>query len=276
MRLEPYRHLWGVSEALETAAPAFKARGYVGLEAYLPAAESRAHLQPILRDHGLKFIAQVITRDDDASVTGHLERLERDLEAYLPMHPTMINVHAGCDAWNDADTVRFYTRALEIARRATGTPVAFETHRNYPTFTPWRTAWLLAELPPLRLTCDFSHWVTVCERLPFDQTEAIHAAARACIHLHARVGHPQGPQVPDPSDPHWHDCLTAHETWWDAIWAAQEARGDAVTTITPEFGPPDYLAVQPHSRQPLADLNGVCDWMMERQRERFARRPAAT
>lgn len=31
-----------------------------------------------------------------------------------------------------------------------------------------------------------------------------------------------------------------HEAWWQEIWKQQAARGQAVTTLTPEHGPPNY------------------------------------
>jgi hypothetical protein len=268
MNLEIYRHLWGVDDAWEIAVPRFKARGYVGLETWLRTAEDRARIAPLLKAHDLKLIAQVISGADDHSVAGHLQSFEQQLEECADLKPEFVNVHAGEDWWNDVDTERFFKRALEIAE-ASGIAAAFETHRGRSMYTPWRTMWLLERFPTLRLACDFSHWVTVCERLLHDQGAAIAAAARACIHIHARVGHAQGPQVPDPRDPYWKENLETHESWWDQIWAAQKARGDQVTTLTPEFGPPDYLNVHPFTREPLANLEEVCDWMADRQRERF-------
>ncbi len=268
MKLEIYRHLWGVEDAWEIAVPRFKARGYVGLETWLPTSEDRARLAPLLKAHDMKLIAQICTGADDYSVEGHLQSFERQLEGCLTLDPTFVNVQGGVDGWNDVDTERFFGRALEIIK-ASGAIVAFETHRGRPTYSPWRTMWLLERFTDLRLTCDFSHWVNVCERLLPDQGAAISAAARACIHVHARVGHPQGPQVPDPRDPYWQECLEQHEAWWDQIWAAQKARGDQVTTLVPEFGPPDYLNVQPFTREPLADLEEVCNWMADRQLGRF-------
>jgi hypothetical protein len=114
--------------------------------------------------------------------------------------------------------------------------------------------------------------VTVCERLIDDQLPAVHLVAAHCLHVHARVGHAQGPQVNDPRAPEWATELAAHERWWDLCWAAQERRGLAESTLTPEFGPPTYQPTAPYTRAPLADLEGVCDWMTRRQRERFGRR----
>jgi hypothetical protein len=66
--------------------------------------------------------------------------------------------------------------------------------------------------------------------------------------------------------------LAAHERWWDAIWDAQASRGDGVSTLTPEFGPPPYLQTIPSSGEPVADLAAICDWMAQRQKARFLSR----
>ena len=96
--------------------------------------------------------------------------------------------------------------------------------------------------------------------------------AAQCMHIHARVGHAEGPQVNDWRAPEWSAELAAHERWWSWCWAAQERRGVSESTLTPEFGPPPYQPTAPYTRRPLADLPDVCDAMMRRQRERFAAR----
>lgn len=145
-----------------------------------------------------------------------------------------------------------------------GVPISHETHRLRYFGTPWQTRHILKLFPELRVTCDFSHWVCVCERLLPDLGETIALAARQCHHLHARAGFEEGPQVPDPSAPEYAAHLQAHEGWWDTIWQSQQARGLAESTLTPEFGPPPYLHTLLHTNVPVADLANVCDWMARR------------
>jgi hypothetical protein len=45
--------------------------------------------------------------------------------------------------------------------------------------------------------------------------------------------------------------------WWQAIADRRKAEGAEVLTITPEFGPPDYMQTLPYTRQPVNDLWGV-------------------
>ena len=69
-------------------------------------------------------------------------------------------------------------------------------------------------------------------------------------HIHARVGYDHGPQVADPRAPEWLPYTEGHEAWWEEIWKQQAARGQAVTTVTPEHGPPNYQ-VPCHVRRPF-------------------------
>jgi hypothetical protein len=48
---------------------------------------------------------------------------------------------------------------------------------------------------------------------------------------------------------------------WEEIWAIQRDRGYAFTTMTPEFGPDNYLHTLPFSGEPLADLWEINSWM---------------
>jgi hypothetical protein len=130
---------------------------------------------------------------------------------------------------------------------------------------------LLERVEGLKLCCDFSHWVCVAERLLDDCAPIIELAASRCIHIHARVGYEEGPQVPDPSAPEYQRHVEAHERWWDLIWKSQQARGFAYSTVTPEFGPPGYLHTLPHTNVPVADLDSVCKYMAKRLSDRFAR-----
>ena len=169
----------------------------------------------------------------------------------------------GSDSWPLAQAIDFYGRALEAGKEL-GVELSFETHRSRPTFHPWQTLELLRALPELRLTCDFSHWCVVCERLPDDEAVISAVVARA-RHLHARVGYAQGPQVPDPRAPEYETELLAHEGWWRRIAVAVAARGETVSA-TPEFGPDGYLQHTPFTRQPAANLAEINRWMAQRQR----------
>jgi len=63
--------------------------------------------------------------------------------------------------------------------------------------------------------------------------------------------------------------LEAHEAWWDEIWRAQAGRGQVISTLTPEFGPPPYMQTFPDTGMPLADTWDISNWMARRQAQRF-------
>jgi len=89
------------------------------------------------------------------------------------------------------------------------------------------------------------------------------------VHIHARVGHPEGPQVSDPRAPEWSDAVEAHLGWWQRVAVHQRSHGAPVLTITPEFGPPTYMPALPFTRQPVANLWEVNVYMRDLLKERI-------
>jgi hypothetical protein len=113
----------------------------------------------------------------------------------------------------------------------------------------------------------------VCESTLDDAKEILDLACSRATHIHGRVGYEEGPQVPDPRAPEFHDHLARHEGWWDQIHEARKAAGTDVLTFTPEYGPPPYLHTLPHTRQPVADLWEICLWSADRARARWNPKP---
>jgi len=269
MNLILFRHLWGVTGQWEEVFPKFKAAGYRGIESPVPPREERTRFRALLRRHGLEFIPQIFSHGQ--AVEEHLESLRQQIAAAKPFAPRLINAHSGQDAFSEDQSICFFEGALQLEAKG-GVAIAHETHRGRILFNPWTTSRLLARFPGLKLCCDFSHWVCVCERLIEDQMHIIRQCADRCLHLHARVGYEQGPQVPDPRAPEYQRHLEAHEGWWRLVWEAQAKRGFRVSTLTPEFGPPDYQHTLPFTRAPVSNLEEICDWQARRQADNFARR----
>jgi len=88
-------------------------------------------------------------------------------------------------------------------------------------------------------------------------------------HIHARVGHPEGPQVNDPRAPEWDDAVKAHLGWWDAVAGRKKSEGKMLTILT-EFGPPHYLPALPYTQQPVASQWEINVHMLEILRKRYA------
>jgi hypothetical protein len=226
-----------------------------------------------LADAGVPFIGEVCTGGAYAPPSSvpfarHLADFRTQAALGAETGAELLTCLAGSDSWPLSRAIEFFGLALEIGR-ANGVELSFETHRSRPTFTPWSTAELLRALPELGLTCDFSHWCVVCERLLEDDDDALALAIRRARHIHARVGYAQGPQVPEPRAPAYARELAAHEAWWWRIWLGGRERGVATFTLTPEFGPDGYLHHHPFTDVPVADLVEINRWMSERQRARF-------
>jgi hypothetical protein len=272
MNLKLVRHLWGVdlSHGLNHYLPHWREVGYDALEVSIRFVPDRDIFLRFIKETNFGWVPQIFSNDFIAggTVREHLDSLRVQIEECLEHEPLFFNAHSGYDNWCPAEAEDFYGQVLALEKEV-GIPISHETHRLRYFGTPWQTRQILKQFADLRVTCDFSHWVCVCERLLPDMADTIALAASQCHHLHARVGYEEGPQVPDPSAPEYAPHLKAHESWWELVWQSQAARGLATSTLTPEFGPPPYLHTLPHTNVPVADLGAICDWMALRQVEKF-------
>jgi sugar phosphate isomerase/epimerase len=274
MELQLFKTLWGHAGGLDAAIAACKECGFAGIEGQTPATPAeRGEFRAKLAEHGLGYIAEICTAggyvpNRQATESEHLDSFLRQAEAALECQPLFLTAIAGCDAWSVGQSVDFFGRAMMISDDL-GITASFETHRSRSLFNPWTARDILRQLPSLKLTCDFSHWCVVCERLIDTEADIIALCAERAHHVHARVGYDQGAQVPHPAAPEYREALEAHEHWWAQIWRSQLLRGVSVSTMTPEFGPDGYLHCLPFTGAPVADLEQINTWMAERQRRRF-------
>ena len=123
--------------------------------------------------------------------------------------------------------------------------------------------------PCLVLNADLSHWCNVHESFLEDQQETLELALARAGHIHARIGHPEGPQVNDPRAPEWKEAVDNHLEWWDKIIGHKLSRGENTITILTEFGPPDYLPALPFTREPVANQWELNVYMMKMLRARY-------
>lgn len=280
MEFRLFKTFWGFDGNASTAAAMAIDAGFDGLEA--PAPQNSAELErfaSILAANKLGYIAEICTAgsyvpERNATPEQHLADFEAKLLHGRQLSPQFFNVMAGCDAWPLDVQIDFFQRAADIAARHDAV-CSFETHRGRSLFNPWVTRDVLRKVPELRLTCDFSHWAVVSERLPDCEWDTIVEVAQHAHHIHGRIGYAQGPQVPHPAAPEYADCLASHQRCWEEIWRSQKQRGYAVSTMTPEFGPDGYLHCLPFTNAPVADLWQINCWMGTIERSHFDRFMAA-
>lgn len=254
--------LWGFQGGLQEAIQRARHHGFDGLEANLDhpalAGADPGAVVAELGAAGLALIVELVTGNGyvpDLAMTAaeHLQHLASQLERCRRLEPLRITVITGSDSWSRADQHWFWDRALVLAAAAPA-PVTFETHRSRSLANPWRIQDWISRYPDLRLTADLSHWCVACERLMTPDLEPIQAIAERVDHIHARVGHAQGPQVSHPFAPEHTEALVAHRACWQLFLDRARVRGMKRFTLTPEFGPDGYLPTLPFTNQPVADL----------------------
>ena len=272
MNIEYYCPRWGY-EHLEWDAffHYVKEAGYHGVEYAIPSSTTEQEL------HGVWNLAE---RHGATMIPQHFDTYHADFEEHHDHYAAWLDKLKGFDASKiDSQTGKdFFTleqnqSLVAIATEftaATGVAVLHETHRNKFSFAAHVTKAYLEALPDLKITLDVSHWVNVSESYLQDQPEALRLAIDRTEHIHARVGYPEGPQVPDPRAPEWNEALEVHLAWWDQVVARKRRAGDTVLTITPEFGPVPYMVALPHTRQPLASQWEINEHMMNLLKDRYA------
>jgi len=183
----------------------------------------------------------------------------------------LINSHSLKDYFTVPMAEKFFEQALAFEKEH-GYFVVHEGHRKRFLHSPWVARDFVPKFPDLKLCADLSHWINVAETNTedVDLTQVIEDLAPRVWHTHCRVGYDHGPQVADPRAPEWLPYMEGHERWWDAIWKAQAARGQQVTTMIAEHGPPNYQPCLPYTRTPIAKIWDVNHWISLRRQVRFA------
>ncbi len=242
--------------------------GYNGVEISFPLNEEalRDSQLDAIAKYNLKFVAQHWeTIDPDPA--RYIDEFEERLEWLAATAPIIINSQTGRDWFDFPSTRKLIDTAHRVSAR-TGIPIKHETHRGRFAFCAAATAQHIEADPALRLTADFSHWCTVSESLLENQQHFVDSAISRTDHIHARVGHEEGPQVSDPRAPEWKYAVDAHLAWWDKIVEIKKAAEESLT-ITPEFGPATYMPTLPYTRQPVASQWDINLHMMNLLKTRY-------
>ena len=253
MQVKIYCPLWGLEDlSISNALAKIKQAGYDGVEiACEPGKLDPKNLMNLLADMELELVAAQVFAFGD-TFGDYKKDFLKHLKAISELKPRFINSHTGKDFFSLEQNCELIQAANHISDD-TGVKIVHETHRSRFAFCGPIMKYYLERLPNLRLTADFSHWCAVSESYLQDQLSIMEQAISRTDHIHARVGHPQGPQVSDPRAPEWKEALDFHLKWWDAILVHHQQTGSGELTITTEFGPEPYMQVTPYSQHPLAD-----------------------
>ena len=229
-----------------------KAAGYDGIEMSLPLdVPEKMEILGLLKQHDLLYIAQH-WETQTTDFNEHKKEYRTRLENLASGKPLLINSQTGRDFFSFNQNSALIKIADEVSEQC-GIKIIHETHRSKFSFSAHITMEYLQKLPNLRLALDISHWCNVAESFLEDQVQAVTLALSRTEHIHARVGFPEGPQVPDPRVPEWNAALLIHQKWWNEIITAKQTSGQNIFTITAEFGPPPYMVILPFTQQPISD-----------------------
>ncbi len=260
---------WGFAGNLDAFCAKVKKEGYDGIEMWWPMEKpSQDELFSALRKY--KLAIGFLAGAPQSNYTEHLAQFKKMVDAAATnniQRPLYINCHSGKDFFSFEENAALIVHTTQLAKR-TGILICHETHRSRMLFAAPVAKKYLQTMPDLKITLDASHWCNVSESLLQDQPETMQLAIDKTEHIHARIGHAEGPQVNDPRAPEWEDAVKAHLTWWDKIVERKKKNGELLTILT-EFGPPDYMPTIPYTRQPLADQWAINVHMMHLLRKRY-------
>ena len=261
---------WGFQGTTDQFCAAAKKEGYDGIEIWWPG-EKKDHdeLFAALKKHSLEvgFLCGSVAAGLERTPGKYLKRPSHAAATNTIQKPLYINCHSGRDHFSFEQNKAFIDHTTQLTKE-TGITICHETHRSRIMFAASLTRQYMEKIPELKLTFDVSHWCNVHESMLADQQETVNMALQRVEHIHARIGHPEGPQVNDPRAPEWEAVVKQHFDWWDIVAERKKKNGERMTILT-EFGPADYMPTLPYTRQPLADQWAINVHMMKLLRKRY-------
>lgn len=260
---------WGFEGSMDEYCAKAKKATYDGIEIWWPAEKAaQDELFVALKKHDLEV--GFLCGGSQSNWQEHLNFFKKAIDAAANnkiQKPLYINCHSGRDFFSYEQNKAFIDHTTELSRQ-TGIIICHETHRSRMLFAAPVARQFIDKNPELRITFDVSHWCNVSESLLQDQQETVELTLERVEHVHARIGHQEGPQVSDPRAPEWEAAVKAHLAWWDKVAERKKKLGQRMTILT-EFGPPDYMPTLPYTRQPVADQWAINVYMMQMLRKRY-------
>lgn len=238
---------WGAEKIpWKTFLSSVKEAGYSGIE-WFPNGEEGNPLEVIslIKEYGLEYAIVMTVLNAPANPSAYKIELQRHLIELCNLGkviqmPLFISAQTGREYFTYSQ-IAGCLACCEAVSQKEGVPIYQETHRNKWSYAAHVVLPILNKNPNLLLTLDISHWFCVSESYLEDQQSAVQKAISHTRHIHARVGHTQGPQVVDPTAKEYEMALAAHLLVWDEYISQRRACGAQQCSITPEFGPPPYL-----------------------------------
>ena len=261
---------WGFSGTMDEYCSKVKKEGYDGIEIWWPLQQTaQKELFTALKKYNLQ--AGFLCGGYQKNFSEHFSHFKEMVNAAVSnqdQKPLYINCHSGRDFFSFEENEAFINFTIQLSRQS-GVLICHETHRARILFAAPVAKTYLQKHPDLKITFDVSHWCNVSESLLIDQEETVALALDRTEHIHARIGHAEGPQVNDPGAPEWQTAVKAHLQWWDQVVERKRKTGGRISFLT-EFGPPDYMPTLPYTRQPLADQWAINVHMMKLLRKRYS------
>ncbi len=250
-----------------------KEAGYAGIE-WFPYAKKEDYQKvlDLLQQQQLAFCIVMAVEHND-NFKKYLSAFKEQLLSlsairsgdYGPLH---ITAHTGREYFTNEQIEECLTCCDDVSQQ-TKVPIYQETHRNKWAYAAHAVRPFLEKYPDLLLTLDVSHWYCVSESYLQDQQATVEMAIQHTRHIHARVGHTQGPQVYEPAAPEYAEALEAHLKIWDRWIEIRIKEGATSCTITPEFGPPPYMVFANREGTPAEEQWRVNKWMKDLLEKRY-------
>jgi sugar phosphate isomerase/epimerase len=260
---------WGFPGNWDTLCAKAKKEGYDGIEMWWPLDKAKQdELFAALKKHQLEI--GFLCGGSQSNFQEHLDHFKKMIDAAAGntiQKPLYINCHSGRDWFSFEQNKQFIDYTTQVSKQS-GITICHETHRSRILYSAPIARQFMEKIPELRITFDVSHWCNVHESFLQDQQETVNMALERVEHIHARIGHQEGPQVNDPRAPEWAEAVKAHFDWWDKVVERKKKNGQRLTILT-EFGPPNYMPTLPYTRQPLADQWAINVHMMQLLRKRY-------
>jgi len=229
-----------------------KEAGFDGVDTWVPErADERKDFIRLLHEYRLPIVSHQ-HRAKGSNIKEFCNSFEYELNLCMECEPVLINSHSGRDYFSIDEQLKVIDVAAEFSMK-NNIRIVHETHRGRLGYSPYNAKELFNLRPEMKVTADLSHWVCVTESYLEHCAAIVDETIARTEHIHARVGYPQGPQVPDPRVAEWQPATNIFMDWWQRIIAQKITTGAETFTITSEFGPAPYMLNIPATGKPVAD-----------------------